>query len=282
MRRKTRQGRALTVCFINGAIFLILVSGLEAANIERALNRMYNADFNSSDQEMDAYIRENPKEALGETFLAASYLFRELDRLKVLEGEFFSSDKRILEKKRLTPNADLKTRFFAAVERGNQKAKERLAADPGDKNALFALCLDAGLVTDYVGLIEKKQLGSLSHAKESQAYAVKLLKLDPSFADAYLTTGLTEYLLGSVPFFVKWILRFDDAQGDKKLAVVRLNEVVRKGRYLGPFAKILLAIIDLREKRPLNAEMRLMELNRDFPENPMFKLELERLRTTLK
>lgn len=269
--------------FFNKLLTLSLLAGcLEAATIERALNRMYNADFDGADREMEAFVAEHPSEALGETFRAASFLFRELDRLKVLEGEFFTSDKRILEKKRLSPDAALKVRFYAVIEVGKQKAQTRLAADANDRDALFALCLNAGLITDYVGLIEKRQLGSLSHAKESQSYAVKLLKIDPSFADAYLTTGLTEYLLGSVPFFVKWVLRFDEAQGDKKLAVERLNQVVAKGRYLGPFAKILLAIIDIREKRPMSAEMRLMELARDFPENPLYKMELEKLRPKLR
>jgi hypothetical protein len=81
---------------------------------------------------------------------------------------------------------------------------------------------------------------------------------------------------------VKWFVRFEEAEGNKALAVERLKLVVERGKYLGPFAKILLATIDLREKRPRQAEMRLAELNRDFPENPLFKKELEKLRPKLK
>lgn len=280
----------MTGCFTKALLVICLTSSLPAASIERALQRMYNADFEESDREMAAYVKEHPLDALGETFRAASYLFRELDRMKVLEAEFFASDRRLMEKKQLSPDPSLKTRFYAAIESSKRKAEARLAAANSDakkdansdRDSLFALCLNAGLITDYVGLIERRQIGSLSHAKESQAYAVRLLKLDPNFADAYLTTGLTEYFLGSVPFFVKWFVRFDDAQGDKKLAVLRLNEVVQKGRYLGPFAKILLAVIDLREKRLSSAEARLVELVRDFPENPLYKMELDRLRQKLK
>ncbi len=263
-------------------LMLCVVSLAEAASIERALNRMYNFDFDGADREMTAFIGERPEDPLGPTFRAASYLFRELDRLSILEGEFFASDKRIAEKKKLNPDPELKARFQAAIEQSKGMAAKRLERDPKDKDALFALCLGAGLVTDYIGLIEKRQLGSLSYAKESHRYALELLRLDPGFTDAYLTTGLTEYLLGSVPFFVKWFVRFEEAEGDKKLAVQRLSSVVERGRYLGPFAKILLAIIDLREKRPLAAEAKLIELSRDFPENPLFKKEIEKLRPRLR
>lgn len=274
--------RHLNACL--GKLLLVgLVAGVcPAATIERALNRMYNFDFAGADAEMDRYISENPGEALGYSFRAAALVFRELDRLSILETEFVTDNKRIVDKKELKPDANMKARFLAAVDQSKAMARARLVGDGNDRNALFALCLNAGLITDYMGLIEKRQLGSLSYAKESHSYAVKLLKVDPGFTDAYLTTGLTEYLLGSVPFFVKWFVRFEEAEGNKKLAVERLNSVVARGKYLGPFAKIMLAIIDLREKRPLQAEIKLIELTRDFPENPLFKKELEKLRPKLR
>lgn len=262
---------------------LLLAAGLSsAATIETALNRMYNFDFRGADREMDTFIGEHPNDPVGLSFRAAAYLFRELDRLAILEAEFFASDKKILDKKKLTPDAQLKERFLAAIEVSRQKAQARLITEPNDKAALFALCLNAGLISDYTALIEKRQLGSLSYARESHAYALQLLKIDPDYADAYLTTGITEYLLGSVPFFVRWFLRFDDAQGSKTLAVDRLKLVVEKGKYLGPFAKILLVIVDLREKRPQSAELRLSELSREFPENQLFQRELQKLRPKIK
>jgi len=267
-------------CLLN--TFFLIALAAPAATIEHALNRMYNFDFNAADREMDSFINEHPQDPLAYTFRSAALLFRELDQLSILETEFFASNKRIADKKQVKADPQIKARFLASIEQSKALAQARLATNPNDKFAIFALCLNAGLITDYMGLIEKRQLGSLSFAKESHAYAVKLLKLDPSFTDAYLTTGLTEYLLGSVPFFVKWFVRFEDAEGDKNLAVQRLTSVIERGKYLGPFAKILLAVIDLREKRPFQAEMRLAELTRDFPENQLFKKELDKLRPKLR
>lgn len=268
--------RRLSGCLLSLAL---CVSVSPAATIERALNRMYNFDFKAADGEMDGYIAERPADPLGYTFRAAALLFRELDRLSILEAEFITDNGRILDKKPLSPDVKLKERFMAAVEKAKGAAEAKLAVERDDKQALFALCLGEGLITDYLSLVEKKHFGSLSHARQSHALAVRLLKVDPEFVDAYLTTGVTEYFLGSVPFFVKWFVRFEAAEGDKKLGIERLKTVVERGKYLGPFAKILLAVIDLREKRPQAAETKLAELRRDFPENPLFQKELEKLRS---
>ncbi|MEO5952529.1 MAG: hypothetical protein ABIQ44_08715, partial [Chloroflexia bacterium] len=83
---------------------LVMVTAGSAATIERGLNRMYNFDFDGADREMELYVAEHPSDPLGPTFRAASLLFRELDRLMILEGEFFASDKRIADKKKLSPD----------------------------------------------------------------------------------------------------------------------------------------------------------------------------------
>jgi predicted Zn-dependent protease len=84
-------------------------------------------------------------------------------------------------------------------------------------------------------------------------------------------------MIGSLPFFVKWFVHFDNIDGDKKRGVERLEQVAREGHYFRPFSKILLATIALREKRPRDAQQLLQELARDFPANPLFRRELDKV-----
>jgi tetratricopeptide (TPR) repeat protein len=215
---------------------------------------------------------------LGPTFRAASDLFFELDRLAILEGEFFADDKRIAAKKGLKPDPVIRERLFRNIELARKMAEARLARNAKDADALFALCISSGLVLDYTALVEKRQLSSLTYLKDAQKYAIRLAAADPSYVDANMTMGLSEYLLGSLPFFVKWFVKLEGAEGDKQSAVKKLEKVVAGGRYLGPFAKILLSIIHLREKRYSESIRLLSELNRDFPENPLYRKELTKLR----
>jgi hypothetical protein len=245
--------------------------------LDRAFGRLYNFDFASAHSIIDQFIAANPADPLGYSVKSSAYLFGELDRLGILEGEFFTDDKKIADKKRLKPDPQVREKLFRAVEDAQSRARTVLDANSENQNALFAMCITYGIVTDYMALVEKKQIGSLNYVKNSTGFAQRLLKINPKFYDAYLTTGLTEYLIGSLPFFVRWFVRIDDIQGNKAQGIQNVELVSRSGHYLKPFARILLSIAYLREKRPRDAKRELTDLVRDFPENPLLRKELEKV-----
>jgi hypothetical protein len=264
-----------------GLIFVILSTCAAAAepdSIEGALAHMYNQDYTTAHEILNRVIATNPQDPLPYAFRASAYLFYELDRLGVLESEFLLDDKQIAEKKqKLLPDPQNRERFIHAVQDAETRAGAILNVNPNDKDAIFAMCIAEGVSTDYMAFVEKKQLSSLSVAKRSSGYAQHLLQIDPKFYDAYLTAGITEYMLGSLPFFVKWFVHFDNVNGSKTQGVERLQLVSREGHYFRPFSKILLSIIALREKRPRDAHLYLTELAHDYPQNKLFRKELGKL-----
>jgi len=114
-------------------------------------------------------------------------------------------------------------------------------------------------------------------SRRNQAYARKLLALRPPVDDAYMTFGTVEYVVGSLPFFVRWFVHLDQISGSKQKAVEDLELVARRGRYYGPLARMTLAVIHIREKRFGKAEELLAGLTAQFPENPLFRKELTRV-----
>lgn len=245
--------------------------------LDQCYQRMYNFDFVTALQLVDQYTKTYPADPLGPATRAAALLFRELDRLQILQTEFFTDDDRIAEKKKLKPDVPTRDAFYWATQQCREISEGILAKDANNKEALFALAMSWGLLTDYAAFIEKRQLSSLSFAKTAHGWALKLLAVDKTYYDAYLSTGISEYLLGSLPFFVKWFVKFEQTKGSKQVAVDNLKLVASKGRLLGPFARILLAVVALREKRPNDAKSYLTSLVRDFPENPLLKAELKKL-----
>jgi hypothetical protein len=260
---------------------ILLASSAFAATespIDEAFRHLYSFRFQAAHEVLDRYIAAHPQEPLPYAVRASAYLFSELDRLGILESEFLIDDKRIAKKEK-PPQPDLKIRaaFMKALDDVQIRANAALAANPNDKQALLALCMDQGVTMDYMAFVEKHQFRSLTPAERSNSYAQRLIKLDPGFDDAYLTAGLSEYLVASLPFFVRWFVHFDNVNGNKEKGVESLEKVARDGHYLKPFAKILLGIIDLREKKYREAQRLLLELNRDYPENPLFRIELVKL-----
>lgn len=220
------------------------------------------------------FIAGHPDDPLGYSVKAAGYLFGELDRLGILESEFFQSDHKIAEdKKKLRPDPAAREGFYAAIERA-----QSLTAGRDDAHSIFALCMALGEQVDYMALIEKRQLASLSVNKRGYREAKRLLAIDPSYIDAYLATGFTEYMVGSLPVFVRWFAKFDDVEGSKQQGMRTVERVARDGHYFRPFAKILLATAYLREKNRDEAKKLLAELTTEFPANPLLKREYEKLR----
>ena len=249
--------------------------------IDRAFQSLYNFDFAASHKILDAYIAAHPDEPLPYSVRASAYLFAELHRLGILEGEFFEDDKRIAEKKKLNADPAVRRELMQALEDAQSRAGAVLEKQPSDPYALFTMCVASGVRTDYTALVEKRQIRSLSMAKNANRYAQQLLKVDPNFYDAYLTAGLSEYLVGSLPFVIRWFVRFDNVKGSKEQGIRNVQLVAERGRYLRPFAKILLSIAYLREKKPRQTRQLLVELARDYPANPLIRKELVKVEARL-
>jgi hypothetical protein len=245
--------------------------------IERAFGRLYNFDFAGAHAILDEHKRLDPADPLSYSVAAAADLFAEMYRLKILETDFFIDDSKLIEKKKLKPDPALRAAIFKAVGGARQRAEAKLAVQPDDREALFALCMSAGVITDYTALVERRQWAALQLARETHAYAMKLLALNPPAYDAYHTLGMMEYVMGSVTFVVRWFVRFEQIQGSKQKGVQNLYLVIQYGRYYKPFSKILLSVIYLREKKPQEVEKLLAELVHDFPENPLFRAELSKV-----
>lgn len=263
---------ALVVC-------LLIASACRAgdAAIDRAFLRLYNFDFPGTYKAVDAQLVEKPGDPLAYGVRAAALLFQELDRLEILQGEFFLSDKRVSEKKKLKADPEIRRRFFQSIAEAQARAKGIVAKNPRDESALFTLSLAAGLTADYNSLIDKRQFASFMYIKEANEWAQQLMKANPSYVDSYLTTGLTEYLVGSLPFFLRWFVHIDGVEGSKDLARVKLMRVAESGHYMKPFAQILLAIYYLREKMPAESQKVLAALARQYPDNPLYRRELQRV-----
>jgi hypothetical protein len=139
------------------------------------------------------------------------------------------------------------------------------------------MTLSSGLRADYAALIEKRNLASLHYTRQSANWAKQLLALKPDYYDAHLATGISQYIVGSMSAPMRWILSVGGLSGDKKAGIVELQMVAQHGHYLAPFARILLAIAFVREKDFPAARATLVSLRDEFPQNPLFAREIDRL-----
>ena len=238
---------------------------------------MYNLDFNGAHKTIAEWTNVAPEDPLGPASDAAAYLFTEFDRLHILQGEFFTHDENFRTQQQLSPNPKIVAAFQGQIAQAETLAEKALGKNGNDTNALFAKALALGLRSDYEGLVEKKYMSSLANTKAGRFTAEKLLSIDPNYYDAWLAIGVENYMLSLKPMAVRWLLRMAGNQTDRLAGVEKLKITAEKGRYLRPFARLLIAVAALRERDIPRAKQLLTELRDEFPGNHLYASELARL-----
>ena len=239
--------------------------------------KMYDLDFTEAHRIFTQWAQNHPADSLGPASDAAADLFSELTRLGVLESELFINDAQFAARKKLQPDPQVRLHFNQQIDQADRLADFTLQTSPTDGNALFVKTLTRGLRADYAALVNKQNLVALSYTKQGRPYADKLLSVDPNAFDAYLGSGIENYLLSLKPAPLRVFLRFTGSRIDREKGLEQLRMTALHGYYLEPFAKLLLAVAALRDKKPEQAADILRELRDRFPHNELYSRELDHI-----
>jgi hypothetical protein len=244
--------------------------------LEAGFHQMYNLDFSGAHKTFQSWQELYPDDPMGAVSNAAAYLFSEFQRMHVLNLELFTG-RGLKDVKGVSPDPHIKAAFDAELVRADELSAKALAQSAEDRNALFAKSLAEGLRGNYQALVEKRNGDALDFLKSSRTIAEKLIAIDPGYYDAYLAIGIENYLLSLRSGPTRWFLRMSGAQTSKEKGIPNLRITADKGRFLAPYARLLLVIAALREKDLSTAKDLLTSLARDFPHNPLYLSELSRL-----
>jgi hypothetical protein len=234
---------------------------------------LYIQNFAEGREKFADWESQHPDEPFVQVAVAASYLFEEFYRQDVLSSDFFLNEKKFLNGIDGKPDPGRMKSFQEAIQHARKLARQRLEKNAKDPEALFALALSAGMESDAAMILKKQHLEALKRLKEANEHARQLLAQQPDANDAYVALGAANYIIGSLSGGARFMLRFGGIHGDKKLGMEQLGKTIENGRYLQPFAKILLALAARREKQNPLAQKLFHELSEEFPESALYAAE---------
>jgi len=254
-------------------MFCAAAFGAQPTQLDAGYGQMYNLQFAEAHKTFEEWQRQHPDDPMGFVSDGAAYLFSEFERLHILESEFFTHDQHFITDNKLTPDPVVKRQFDAALDKTLQLA----ARTPKNDNAMFAALLAGGLRSDYTALIDKRYMMSFKEMKASRQQAERLLAINPQYSDAWLAVGVENYMLSIKPLFVRWFLRMAGGETDRLEGIAKLKITAEKGRYLAPFARLLLAVVALRDHDASRARELLAPLAQQYPHNQLYRQELARI-----
>ncbi|MGA8144787.1 MAG: hypothetical protein WB987_12935 [Candidatus Acidiferrales bacterium] len=252
----------------------VLEADTSSLLLDKGFTKLYELNFEGAREEFLEYQRIRPDDPMGKAAEAASYLYQQFDTKGILTSEFFLNDDRFLGGIEGTPAQNRNLPFEEAVHRSREMAKKRVKANSHDIQGLLVLTIADGMESNYDAFIQKKQMSALSFMKQGEQEANAVLAIDPTSQDAYVALGMANYVIGCLPSYKRAFLWFGGVHGDRLKGIQLMQTAADHGRYLSPFAKIMLALAYEREKQPEKARVLLAELSEQFPANRIFAHEL--------
>ena len=95
--------------------------------------------------------------------------------------------------------------------------------------------------------------------------------------DAYLASGVENYMLSLKFAPLRWVLSWTGAGTNRAEGIRLLQVTASQWHYLAPFARMMLAVADIRSGQPQQARDILTSLAREFPRNSLYTRERDRI-----
>ncbi len=243
------------------------------APVSAGYDHFYNNEFDQALEYFEQDLKAHPEDPQMFNHVAQGILYREMLRSGALESQLVSGNNPFLRRPKMEISAQDKQRFGYCVSQAIALSQAKLSREPDNIQALAALSVAHGLRSNYLFLVEKSWIDSLREATAARKANERIRELDPHDVDARLIYGLNEYVVGSLPFYMRALGFLGGFHGDRSDGIKQLELVATQGARNRYDAQVLLAVIYRRERDPRKAIPLLKELASRFPRNHLFRLE---------
>ena len=235
---------------------------------------LYNLDYETARQRFKRMIEIAPDHPAGYVCLANNLWLETLNAGKRLSSSLYSSAS-FYDQDKDSDAVDAKRdkEFNAYIKRALNVSVERLRKNSKDADALYYHGGALGLRAGYGASVARSFTRAIGDANESVGIQKEVIKIDPNYADAYLSIGLYSYVIDSLPRGWRLLVRFAGLKGSKAKGLEQLEMVVQKGKYAADDARVVLMGVYTREGNFDRAVQLASELAERYPRNYLFKVE---------
>jgi tetratricopeptide (TPR) repeat protein len=239
----------------------------------KAHENFYSLEFREAIANLERAAALEPDEALHRVNIADAHLFLYLYLRGELDRQLYTASNAFMEPKPPLRDERLIERMHAELALAREIAERRLRENPRDAAALYALGMADAVETNYLQNAVSRTRDAVRIGTRGKNYHERALEIDPGFHDAKLLVGFYEYVIGSLPTALRWIVRLLGHSGSKERGLTLIYEAIEKGRRSTPAGLTLLSIIYNHERRYGEARIALGHLHRFYPRNFYFEME---------
>jgi tetratricopeptide (TPR) repeat protein len=224
------------------------IDWLQVHNLSiQGISELYNLNTDRAKELFDRIIDTAPGDPRGYFFNCMLYYLRySVERNQADFDDFFTSSEKVIE-----------------------ICENLIDQNSIDYNARFYL---AGIY-GYRGImyqINNSIIKAVWDGRKGFSMLRDLVKEKPDLYDAYLGTGIFDYLLAKIPSGYAWVLKILGYGGDKEKGIKELKIAEEKGMYTRTEAALYLSQFLMFEDRFTEAFLYIKKLIKEYPENSLF------------
>jgi tetratricopeptide (TPR) repeat protein len=239
---------------------------------ESGFEHMYNHEYDNAIREFELAAQARPNNAFAVNHLLTAVLFRELNRMGALDTGLYTTNN-FLSTKLLPADPRARAEISALLTRAGRLSEALLAANPNDVDALYARGVTQSLHAIFLEIVDKAWFAALRSALNARRDHERVLQLSPHYTDAELVVGIHEYVVGSLPRWLKGGAAVFGVHGGKAQGIEHLYSAANGGGETAVNARIALSLFLRREHRYTEALQMVRDLIKSYPRNFLFALE---------
>lgn len=243
------------------------------ATVRDGYQRFYILDYDGAISRFQQVQSAHPRDPMAVVYLLNATLFKELNRLDLLDTTLYAHEKFLTSKHTVTEDKDARRHVEALADQAIQMATERLRKDPNDIEALYARGAARSLKATYLGLVNRAFVGGLHLALQARGDHERVLQLDPLFIDGEMVVGIHEYVIGTLPAPIKIMAGIFGASGSKAKGIALLRDCALRGNITSVESRTALSLFLRHDARYDEAIEVARSLSQEFPRDYLFRLE---------
>ncbi|HMG33161.1 MAG TPA: tetratricopeptide repeat protein [Blastocatellia bacterium] len=234
---------------------------------------IYSLDYKTARERFEEMTRVAPENPAGYVYLANNLWLETLKKTRRLLTTVYTSQSFYEVKTEDRVDVKRDQSFNQFIKQAIAASQARLAKNSSDVEALYYQASAFGLRAAYNTSVKRSFTRAIGDANQSIKLHKQVLKLDPGYIDSYLSIGLYDYVIGSLPLGWRMLARIAGLKGNKQKGIENMERVTTSGRLAQDDARVVLIGIFEKEGQIDKSLALLDELSRKFPRNYLLGVE---------
>jgi tetratricopeptide (TPR) repeat protein len=280
----------MNVCFTIGSALIMALAlpvgllrpvstpldGQEKA-VTTAIEHIRNLEYAEAEEQLRHFLTADSTNLRAWNYLAIAILYEEMFKRGVLESRVYGQGGDVFKPSKVAVTPEFQQELLKTLEKAQAVAEQRLKSDSSDQDAMYWAGVSHGTRATYHFVLRKEYKPALHEATEAYNYHRNLLKLNPRYIDAYLIVGMNNYVVGSLPWYIKVLTALTGRHGNRAEGLQQMKRAEQEGHYAREDARLMLAVLYQREKRYAEALPLYQEMARSYPRNYLLQGEVAAL-----